>query len=510
MPQFDAPILRLRLLGGNVQADGPAIFQRGLRLADGQGEWARWQWDGATLLAENDWFGAGPLFYAELPDGVALSPSPMALATAGADARLDLPALAVFVRTGYYIGRDTPFRGIKAMPCGGRLTWTADAGLHVEERLELPTVGDAREVDDDMLREWAAAFQRAVESRLPAEGQLLMPISGGRDSRLILMACLTLGHKPDQVMCIPPPRPMAGKSRQDFTVALKLADRFGLSLKLIEPERRVPAERLKNRLTGYLCDESGWLMSQIRHLATGCDPADHVFDGAAGERVLGSGGVGPARQEMLRNRDWSQLAAHLMIIPEAMLARLIPSRTLRHLDRTAAHQRILVELERFKTCPNPVAAFLLVNRTRRELLLPSLLAIPTLGGAKAATTTMPFFDRETVRLGMSIPWQAAQGDLRQRILDLVYPQSSGLPFAKDQDNSPLSWDDRWEGRRTARDLARFALIGVSRKQELRLVKSRSILRDVMRYPFGTALKNDLGLATNLLGLQMWQNEFELP
>ena len=74
------------------------------------GPWAQWHWDGSRLLAEVDRYGFYPLFYAQLPDGLALSESIAELLSLGVSAEFDDAAMAAFLRVGFFLGEDTPFR----------------------------------------------------------------------------------------------------------------------------------------------------------------------------------------------------------------------------------------------------------------------------------------------------------------------------------------------------------------------------------------------------------------
>jgi hypothetical protein len=60
----------------------------------------------------------------------AISSSIPRLIEAGAPIEVDEPALAVFLRLGFFIGDDTPYKHIRALPPGATLVW--DGALQLD------------------------------------------------------------------------------------------------------------------------------------------------------------------------------------------------------------------------------------------------------------------------------------------------------------------------------------------------------------------------------------------
>ncbi|MGH8283218.1 MAG: asparagine synthetase B family protein, partial [Gammaproteobacteria bacterium] len=87
------------------------------------GIFAKWEWGGARLIVRNDRYGFYPLFYYCRDGEIGVSPSISRLVDAGAPIGFDYAALAVFLRLGYFIGEDTPFKHIRALPPGATLEW---------------------------------------------------------------------------------------------------------------------------------------------------------------------------------------------------------------------------------------------------------------------------------------------------------------------------------------------------------------------------------------------------
>ena len=116
-------------LDGQVHTKGRASCLLGHRIAadPDDGIFAEWQWDGERLTAKNGRYGFYPVYYYARNKEFVLSPTIKRILESGADASLDYPALAVFLRLGFFIGEDTPFKHIKALPPSADLRWQNSA-----------------------------------------------------------------------------------------------------------------------------------------------------------------------------------------------------------------------------------------------------------------------------------------------------------------------------------------------------------------------------------------------
>src|SRR5690349_14615167 len=107
-----APLLVVTRRGGGFQVDGPSVFEAG-HVLDGYGVYAHCHWTGSMLASATDRFGVQPLFYAADRNTIRISPAVGPLLGAGTPRDLDDSALAVFLRVGFFVGEDTPFRCIR-------------------------------------------------------------------------------------------------------------------------------------------------------------------------------------------------------------------------------------------------------------------------------------------------------------------------------------------------------------------------------------------------------------
>ncbi|EFE66073.1 LOW QUALITY PROTEIN: conserved hypothetical protein, partial [Streptomyces viridosporus ATCC 14672] len=187
-----------------------------------EGVFAGWRWDGERLVARNDRYGVCPLFYRAGGGSLALSPDPLALLPEDGPVELDHDALAVFLRTGFFLAEDTAFAQVRALPPAATLTWDT-GGLRLRSDGP-PRPGAAAMTEAQAVDGFVDLFRASVARRLPGEPYDL-PLSGGRDSRHILLELCRRGAPPRR--CVSgakfPPDPGA-----DARVAAALAGRLGL------------------------------------------------------------------------------------------------------------------------------------------------------------------------------------------------------------------------------------------------------------------------------------------
>src|SRR5437867_3914137 len=91
---------------------------------------------------------------------------------------LDEDALAVFMRLGYFLGSDTPLRAIRAV-------------MPPIERVHCSELQRGALID-----EYIERFRAAIQRTLPCEHPAVL-LSGGRDSRHILLELVRSGVKAD-------------------------------------------------------------------------------------------------------------------------------------------------------------------------------------------------------------------------------------------------------------------------------------------------------------------------
>lgn len=388
------------------------------------GVWLRWEWDGRRLAVENDRFGFHPLVYWHHPGGIAVSPTPSALLEAGAPPDLDDAALAVFLRFGQLVGEDTPFAALRALPPATRLTWE-DGELHLERtpwqpppllRIERAAALDA----------YVELFRQAVKRRPPV-GRTAMPLSGGRDSRHILLALCALGRPPE--VCVTalhsPPR-----SNRDAEVAVGVAAALGLPHRVL-PARagRVDAELEKNRATGFGSVEHIFSLPLADHFSS--SGTDTVYDGIAGDVLSAGLFLTPERHARMAEGRFRELCGELLGTETGLAALLTPG-AVRRFSREAAEARLAAEMERHAGAANPVGSFYFWNRTRRNIALVPYAVLRAVPRVYA-----PYLDHDLFDFLSALPAELlVDHQFHTDAIRAGYPAHAGLPFEEKERPGP--------------------------------------------------------------------------
>jgi asparagine synthase (glutamine-hydrolysing) len=145
----------------------------------------------SRLLALVDHVRSQPLFYAQCAGRLCLSDDADWVRQQVGESVIDADSRAEFLLTGYVTGADTLFGQVKQIQAGeylegvlGDAGWRLSAKRHFEFRHVEPDMPDQVALAEGLDRVAVAAVQRMIDV---AEGrQIVVPLSGGYDSRLIV------------------------------------------------------------------------------------------------------------------------------------------------------------------------------------------------------------------------------------------------------------------------------------------------------------------------------------
>lgn len=435
--------------GGRFVTGGqPEVFI-GHRLPSRAGEpadgaYLEWRWSGDEIAVRSDRYGLIPAYYVAERDFFALSTSLEGLLEAGASRELDDDALAVFLRLGTFLADDTPYRAIRALPPGTEFVWKGTHEVPAGRRLlgaDEPGLTRA-----EASRRYGLLFRRAVERRASASEDQVVALSGGMDSRHVLLELCRIGRKPSLAVTV---RAYRGEPSEDVELARTVSRAVGVPHLVIDPEDGwLAAERRKNSDTSFGALEHTWgvgLAEGLRGAAGG------VFDGLAGDVFTDCRGI--TTQERLgafRRGRFEELAGELLGPDRGPLLYL--ARDLRQrLTRERAVHRLAAECERHVAAPNPPAAFWFWNRTRR-----TVAALPYGVWQRALHVLTPFLDAELFDFMAGLP--AALVDdfaLHGSTIQREFPALAHVPFCSGASTPPRRG---WPGhRRRAREALRLAL-----------------------------------------------------
>lgn len=453
------PLLRVRAEMRGVKVEGPAQWKWGDR--DGEdGVFAEWHCDAdGRVTARVDRLGVAPLFYAAGSDWLVLSPNALRVAGAIEDRSSDDEAMAVFVRRGYFVGEDTAWRAVRAMPAGGRLEWSA-CRLRVDGRM--PIVPAARMTLDEAVEAYVTTFRRAIARREPTE-RSVVPLSGGRDSRHILLELCRQGRRPRA--CVTVDR-FLREERDDTTVASWLASRAGVRHEVVEYRRSWTTYELsKNLRSGFCSDEHSYYMVLAEAMEGRFDCG---YDGIGGD-VLSAPYIPPAEHvSMFERGKYEDLAREIVAprpgtrayelwkpaVSEEACGWLLSREQRRRWSLDAAVARVARELSRHEGAARPIDSFLVMNRTRREIALGPCAVLRGVGVVHA-----PYLDREVFDLLSSLPAPGLIGqDFHDLVIARAYPEFADVPYSvgpgRGRFESATAENLRWLGRLIAYTLWR--------------------------------------------------------
>lgn len=381
------------------------------------GIYAEWSWDGKCLAARNDRYGMFPMFYYCRDGEISLSSSIDRLLKAGADPELDNRALSVFFRLGFFIGEDTPFRHIRALPPAATLHWDGELRLERASRARgRPSRGESR---TSALDTYDELFRQSIMRRAPPDANFSVPLSGGRDSRHILFELLRQGHKPGR--CITalhfPPR-----GNEDARIAAMLTQEFGLKHDIIPQTGSIyDAEVAKNTRTSYCTDEHAWYMETVSNIRA----QDRiVYDGIAGDVLSQSVFLTEAHLKLFQTATPKEIATQLLSKTEKKLRNLLTPTLYRNASLELAIVHLEEEVKTHLDSPNPVGSFFFWNRTRREI---ALVPYGLLGDVP--TVYAPFLDHDLYDFLSELPVEMLiDHTFHSDAISRAYPQHASLPY----------------------------------------------------------------------------------
>lgn len=415
--------VRLMVDNGRVRVDGDKKAKLGSSRR--MGPWANWKWDGLNLRAEVDRYGHYPLFWAATDGGVAVSDSIAELLRLGASGRFDDDAIAAFLRLGFFLGDDTPFKSIRAFPPSGALTWQVGSGVDVEG------VGIKRAIDHSMTRSEAVdgfveRFRQAVSKSLPAQPErTALPLSGGRDSRHIAIELHRLGFRPGLVVS---QRHFPSRCDDDADVAARVCAELGWPIEIVrQVANPVRSEIEKNRIFDCLTDEHAWFLPSAQRMKE--RGMTSVFDGIAGD-VLSKGLF--VREAWIDLGRTGNVAEWLKAMPaqrfgceESGLMALLGTEFRQRWGWERALQRVTEEFSRHADDDDPVNSLMFWNRTRREI---APFLIRYLPGAEVIT---PYLDTAVFDFLWALPTRLLEDHrLHDEAIAAAAPPFAQLPFER--------------------------------------------------------------------------------
>lgn len=416
---------RARTDGQAIHTEGTPSALLGHRIDRGAGQdpdgaFAQWDWDGSVLTAAVDRFGLYPLFYAADENGITIGSSPLLLIAHGVDPAADHRARSAFLRLGFYLGEDTPFRHIKVLPPQGRLRWSPGSieisgGYYVAPVQQL--------TEEQIVDAYIELFRESIERRACDPARTIVLVTGGRDSRHILLEMHRQGMAPSLALTS---SPYPERADEQPSVAKALAEHCGVEHRTVWPDSSVVrTDMVKNPRAHMLTDEGTWAQMLAKEMN---GKADYAYDGLAGDNLSEPRFLTLEAHKKYMDGKLDELAEGIVnkFSPaEESVRAFVPSDHEESYNRDDVLQRVVSELRGCAPEANPYGRFFFRCRARREIALgPYAIFAPI------RSYYTPYLDHDVYDLLASIPAEQmlGLGRLHSRVIARAYPEASHIPY----------------------------------------------------------------------------------
>jgi hypothetical protein len=410
------------MVDGRAIVEGTHSWTGGTPIAgadDDGGVFACWSWDGRQVLVRTDRMGFFPIYYFADEHQFCISASLFTLLERGAPRDLDTDAIGVFVRLGYFLGEDTPFASIRAVPPVRSLTWN-EGTLRLDRVMWEPKPVTASY--DDAIDEFIERTRSAMSRRLPElDETFVMPLSGGADSRHILLELAAQNRLPERVVTA-----WQNPAFADVAVAKALTDRLGIRQSVVDGllDSGWNHEARKNWATNFCSDEHVWYLPIADDLMASTATS---YDGLGGDLLSAPLSLEePVMRGVVAGRIDEQLEDAFYNHRESVLRAALTPEFYAQIPESRVRERIAVDMRHRIGWPNPWSAYYWAHLARRELTLTPHATLSRL------TVHTPFLDHEVVDFMSGLPIEMMFGGrLHSDAIRRAYPRFADVPFARD-------------------------------------------------------------------------------
>ena len=413
---------------GSVQVDGLSGCKSPIEMFGSTGQAdhdVTWQISESHFSITTDFLSLFQIYYTQLPDGrVLLSNYIDELINKGADTALDDGAMAVFIRLGYFLADDTPFKHIKVLPPNSTIT-VDKAGLSIDIKPKHLIKASPELSYDQAVKQYGDIFQSSVEAvlNLHPDHDIVVPISGGMDSRHILFAVEAAGKQPQHLITCNRFRP---NMDADVDVAKQVCEAMGLEQQLLSQNfSDLVTQELDNfSLNSYCADENNWALP----LADYFEALDRPFvslDGLAGDVLTANAWNDTAKLALYREEKLEQLADRILK-DEGHQIDCLSEFGHQRWNVALAKEKIIEELSQYVGTCHPLGHFYLWNRAIREIG-----HIPRTWQGRFGIVSTPYLVKPMYDFLTSLPGEYGCGKaFHGDVIAKTYPKYADIPYAK--------------------------------------------------------------------------------
>lgn len=405
-----------------IKIEGPSCYFYGYKVNSGihgDGVFIEWTHQDGEVNIINDRYGLSPAYY--YCDGVnfGLSSSIETIVKKYHAKELDYQAIAVFLRTGNFIGDSTPFKHIKSLKPGSIYTISASGLNVVSTKIEFQNIS----VDRNSAKiKYAALFQNAIHRYKKSGIELIhLPLSGGRDSRHILYSLLKDKNEPVQCLTV---RHIPPKANEDEKIAALICRHFNIDHAVFNSQKSIlNFEILKNIQTNYCSLDHSWIMPlavSLKHKTSKV-----IIDGIAGDVLSESSFVTEDKLKFYEEKNYDALSEKILG-PEGYLSSMLKPKYYAKFSRKLAKQALIDELKKHAETPNPVSQYYFWNRTRRNIALSTWRLL-----ANGNHVLAPYLDGELYDFLSSLPASYTKDKkFHTETISSDFPNHAFIPYEK--------------------------------------------------------------------------------
>jgi len=416
-------LIRLRCHDGPVLLEGDSAGFIGYRLGSGDdGAFVEWALKDGSFTLSTDRLGLFPLYY--LQDGAELLISnSVTLIQQHCKLSLDQQAIAIFLRLGFYLGSDTAFKGV--LRPQGQLKLLVNAA---EQRLTVTKPSFEPSLHQHTAARYQELFSQALAQLKSVSLPLYVPVTGGKDSRHILLTTRQLELELASCYTV---RVLSPHSNQDVSIARALCQQLGIPHQTLDSEQQlVQAERDKNTRTNFETYDHFWINPAGQYLAS--QAPGLVLDGFGGD-VLGQSKIVTAQMyQLYQTRNWSALLQQ--IAPDnAYYQAYFAAKPEWLPNERQLLQRLQHEMEKYAADVNPVKSFYFWNRSRRAIAISSFRF---LNGH--SLPFLPFMQSQVFEFLMTLPNDLYYfGQFHSQCIAQAFPEFTAVPFATGEESGDI-------------------------------------------------------------------------
>jgi asparagine synthetase B (glutamine-hydrolysing) len=365
-----------------------------------------WDENNAVLWIGTDRYGLKPFYYYH-QDGVFVFSTDLNWLVRNSPKKftLNYNTFSQYICLRHPFGDQTLFQEILRIPQGELLRYSVkeDQLQSIPYYSYLSIKPNTSITPEQVLTETPARFIAALERQVNGASKVLLPLSGGYDSRLIACGLKALGIELET---------FTTHKDYKFTTDTIAAAKVAKLLKANHHYKDLPVNYLaqfhqkKCQLVNFETSYHPWVLNLLTILPEKPLPC---FDGLGGDACLGGSEVTPEFWSLWRKKEYNKLLQAYFRWYKTSFEGLISSKYHKTIKQLST-EKIRLEFNKLKGNPNGLIYLGLRNFTRRAISLSTFGIL-----ARKQQVRVPFFDHEFFDWTLSIP-------VRLKVNEKIYGQ----------------------------------------------------------------------------------------